>query len=193
MFFGKPSEKQKNICREKLLIDTLVLSDKQIEKYSDILEKYEPEHELTKDDYIRICKEKQANSSSEFRYSHYGFSSEITLDKPQLVFFSVPYSNGWTAEVNGKKADVEKVSYGFMAVRADTGTNEIVFRYRTPGLTSGTIVTIVGILLLTGYLIINRIFFKNDYGNRHTHFYCYDSFSEPAASRKYCENLLGKD
>lgn len=189
----KDAEKQKNICREKLLIDTLVLSDKQIEKYSDILEKYEPEHELTKDDYIRICKEKQTNSSSKFRYSHHGFSSEITLDKPQLVFFSVPYSNGWTAEVNGKKADVEKVSYGFMAVRADTGTNEIVFRYRTPGLTSGTIVTIVGILLLTGYLIINRIFFKNDDGNRHTHFYCYDSFSEPAASRKYCENLLGKD
>lgn len=189
----KDAEKQKNICREKLLIDTLVLSDKQIEKYSDILEKYEPEHELTKDDYIRICKEKQANSSSEFRYSHYGFSSEITLDKPQLIFFSVPYSNGWTAEVNGKKADVEKVSYGFMAVRADEGTNKIVFRYRTPGLTAGIIVTIAGILLLAGYLIISRIFFKNSGEKKHTHFYCYDSCSGTSASRRYCENLIGKD
>lgn len=190
---ARDAEKQKNICREKLLIDALVLSDKQIEKYSDILEKYEPEHELTKDDYIRICKEKQAISSSAFSYDHHGFSSEITLDKPQLVFFSVPYSDGWTAEVNGKKTDVEKVSYGFMAVRADEGTNEIVFRYRTPGLTAGIIVTIAGILLLAGYLIISRIFFKNSGEKKHTHFYCYDSCSGTSASRRYCENLIGKD
>lgn len=189
----KDAGKKKNIDREKLLIEALVLSDKQIEKYSDILTEYDRNEELTQNDYIRICEKKQENSSSEFNYNHHGFRSEINLDKPQLVFFSVPYSEGWTAEVNGKAADVEKVSYGFMAVKADAGENEIVFRYRTPGLTAGTIITIIGILLLIGYLIINRIFFKNDGGDRHTHFYGYDSCIEFHASQKYCEKLLRKD
>lgn len=189
----KDAGKKKNIDREKLLIEALVLSDKQIGKYSDILTEYDRNEELTQNDYIRICEKKQENSSSEFNYNHHGFRSEINLDKPQLVFFSVPYSEGWTAEVNGKAADVEKVSYGFMAVKADAGENEIVFRYRTPGLTAGTIITIIGILLLIGYLIINRIFFKNDGGDRHTHFYGYDSCIEFHASQKYCEKLLRKD
>lgn len=189
----KDAGKKKNIDREKLLIEALVLSDKQIEKYSDILTEYDRNEELTQNDYIRICEKKQENSSSEFNYNHHGFRSEINLDKPQLVFFSIPYSEGWTAEVNGKAADVEKVSYGFMAVKADAGENEIVFRYRTPGLTAGTIITIIGILLLIGYLIINRIFFKNDGGDRHTHFYGYDSCIEFHASQKYCEKLLRKD
>lgn len=187
------AEKKSNSAREKLLIDSLVLTDKQIEKYSDILTEYDYSKELTEDDYIRICREKQQNASSEFSFDHHGFRSEITLNSPQLVFFSVPYSEGWTAEVNGKSADVEKVSYGFMAVRADAGENNIVFRYRTPGLTAGIIITIIGIAILASYIIICRIFFRkhDDYG--HTHFYGYDSYSKPQASQKYCINLLGKD
>lgn len=187
------AEKKSNSAREKLLIDSLVLTDKQIEKYSDILTEYDYSKELTEDDYIRICREKQQNASSEFSFDHHGFRSEITLDSPQLVFFSVPYSEGWTAEVNGKSADVEKVSYGFMAVQADAGENNIVFRYRTPGLTAGIIITIIGIAILASYIIICRIFFRknDDYG--HTHFYGYDSYSKPQASQKYCINLLGKD
>ncbi len=189
----KDAEKKSNSAREKLLIDSLVLSDKQIKKYSDILTEYDYSKELTEDDYIRICREKQQNSSSEFCFDHHSFRSEITLNTPQLVFFSVPYSDGWTAEVNGKSADVEKVSYGFMAVRADAGENSIVFRYRTPGLTAGIIITIVGIALLAGYLIINLIFFRKNNYCGHTHFYDYDSYSKPQASQKYCRNLLRKD
>ncbi len=188
----KNAEKKTNSSREKLLISTLVLNENQIEKYSDILTEYNGSNDLTKDDYIRICKEKQQNSSSKFSYDHHGFRSEINLDKPQLVFFSVPYSDGWRAEVNGKAADVEKVSYGFMAVKAYAGENEIIFRYRTPGLTAGIIITAVGILLLVGYIIICHIFFKGiDPG--HTHFYDYNPYTAHAASKKYCESRLGKD
>lgn len=51
--------------------------------------------------------------------------------------FSVPYEEGWSATVNGKPAEVEKVSVGFMAVKVPAGTSQIRFNYRTPGLTLG--------------------------------------------------------
>lgn len=189
------AKKKNNSEREKTLINALVLSDEQIEKYSGILTEYDNNGTLSKQDYISSCKEKQKNASSSFSYDHHGFKSEINLEKPQLVFFSVPYSDGWEAYVNGRKTDVEKVSYGFMAVKADAGDNEIVFSYKTPGLKTGIIITISGIMLLAGYIIICRILKKKDKNNSagHTRFYDYTSCHKVSASQEYCRKLSGKE
>ena len=58
----------------------------------------------------------------------------MKLDSRNLVFFSVPYDEGWTATVNGKPVDVEEVDNGLMAVPAEAGDNTIEFHYETPGL-----------------------------------------------------------
>lgn len=189
------AKKKSDSEREKSLINTLVLNDKQIEKYSGILTEYDNNETLSKQDYISSCKEKQKTASSSFSYDHHGFKSEINLEKPQLVFFSVPYSDGWEAYVNGRKTDVEKVSYGFMAVKADEGDNEIVFSYKTPGLTTGIIITISGIMLLAGYIVICRILKKKDNNNSagHTRFYDYASCHKVSASQEYCRRLSGKE
>lgn len=178
--------------REKLLMKSLVLDDEQIEKYSDILT-YASQNDssnLGKSDYIRFCQEKQQNCSSSFKYDSYGFEAEITLDKPQLVFFSVPYSEGWTAEVNGSPVDVEKVSYGFMAVKADAGVNTITFSYKTPWLTLGIIISITGALILAAYVLICRFTKKCSDTFTHTHFYDYPSEEKISASENYMENFF---
>lgn len=180
--------------REKTLIHSLVLNDGQAEKYGDILEKSDISDvsSLTKKDYEKICTERQNNSSSSFKYDSKGFESEITLEKPSLVFYSVPYSDGWTAEVNGKPVDVEKVSYGFMAVKADAGNNKIVFHYRTPALTAGMIITFSGIAGLAVYMIICRkVRRKNEYFNM-SHSYDYTSCHKIKAHTQYCDSLTEK-
>lgn len=159
--------------RERLLLRSLVLTGEQAEKYSDILTDRSNDTAPGKSDYEALCREKQAAASSSFSFSSDRFEAEISLDRPGLVFFSVPYSDGWTAEVNGKKADVERVSYGFMAVRADAGDNTIVFRYRTPGLTAGLLITAAGIVLLAAYLIIFR---KKSPESVRKYCYDYDSY-----------------
>ena len=187
-FTEKELESQSAVIREKSLIRSIVLSDKQAEKYGDILEKdnISDISSMTKLDYEEICREKQEKQSSAFRYDSKGFESEITLEKPSLVFYSVPYSSGWSAEVNGKPVDVEKVSYGFMAVKADAGKNKIIFRYRTPGLTAGMIITFSGIAILLIYIVICHKFRrKNDYYNI-SHFYDYNSCHTIKAHNHYC-------
>lgn len=173
---GKEMEEKGKATRERILIKALVLDDEQIEKYSDILTEVPDASKstLTKGSYITWCREKQENASSEFSYDSKGFRSKITLEKPELVFFSVPYSDGWSAEVNGRPAEVEKVSYGFMAVRADAGENEIVFRYRTPGLIPGLIIGALGLLILIAYLLITRKMKPDD---KYPTKYCYDGTS----------------
>lgn len=180
--------------REKFLIDSLILSDEQIEKYSDIMEE-SPKAKyamLSKDDYAEACLQKQQNCSKSFRFDSNGFESLIDLDKPQLVFFSVPYSDGWSAEVNGRAVDVEKVSCGFMAVRAEEGENTIVFHYETPGLKVGWIMTISGAVLLAIYLIVCRFTDRKLRFSRFRHCYEYESCSGIKAHENYLNSLINR-
>lgn len=177
--------------REKILMSTLILNNEQIEKYSDIMTEAESTvFGSNKDDYVRACLQKRRNCSESFTFDSKGFQSEITLDKPQLVFFSVPYSNGWTAEVNGQPAEVEKVSYGFMAVRAEEGSNTITFRYQTPGLKTGIVISAAGAASLIILLIIFRFTDKKQRLSKVSHSYDYDSCQKITAAEIYVRGCV---
>ncbi|MEE1279649.1 MAG: YfhO family protein [Oscillospiraceae bacterium] len=147
--------------RARLMLQAICLSDEQIEKYG----KYMVEHDRidsflsqsTMQEDTALLKENCADS---FIVTNKGFESSITLDKPNLVFYSVPYDDGWSATVNGKKVDLERVNSGFVAVLCDAGENEIVFTYTTPGLYVGIIISIISFVLLLGYLIIVLLYRK---------------------------------
>lgn len=181
--------------REKLLIKALTLSDEQIEKYGGFMEEMsrEQQNNITPSDYEAYCRQKQQNCADSFSYDSYGFETDITLDKPQLVFFSVPYSEGWTAEVNGKPADVERVSYGFMAVKADAGTNNIVFHYRTPGLREGVYISLAALAILIAYLFICRYTDKKRRGCKLSHSYEYNSLQKIPAHEVYVNSFKNND
>lgn len=185
------AEKHTESAREKPLIKALILNDEQTEKYSDILtESGENIWNMTESDYEEACLEKQSKCSDKFTWDSHGFESEITLDKPELVFFSVPYSKGWTAEVNGEPVDVEKVSYGFMAVPAGEGENTITFKYSTPGFREGMYISAASLLALIIYLIICRLNDRKTKINRFNHFYDYNSCHKITASELYTRNCF---
>ena len=88
----------------------------------------------------------------------HGFTSTVSLDKKNYVFYAVPYEEGWTAYVDGKKVDIERVNVGFMAVLVGEGEHTVRFEYMTPGLETGLIVTIVGFVLLVIYMAAFSIY-----------------------------------
>ena len=186
------ADDKSKLKREKLMMKSLVLSEEQAEKYGDILTEYDPESTvgLTKASYEDFCREKQLCAARSFTYDSHGFTSEIDLDKPQLVFFSVPYSKGWTAEVNGRKADIERVNEGFMAVRAEKGSNTIVFRYSTPYLREGIIISCVSAAVLALYVLIFRR--KRGKGDFYDigRCYGYNSCEKIKAAQEYCDSLF---
>lgn len=101
-----------------------------------------------------------------FEWDSYGFSATIDSASKQVVFFSVPYdvgefagipTGGWSAKVNGKSVDINKVFYGFMAVEVPAGEGiSIEFEYSTPGRMIGLIASVIGVLLLVAYLLYFR-------------------------------------
>ncbi len=178
--------------RERSLLRALVISEEDAEKYGDVITKlpYTMTVRLGEEDYLNDCKEKQQNCCSDFKYDSEGFNAKINLEQSKLVFFSVPYDDGWTAYVNGKPADIVKANYGFMAVKCDVGENEITFEYETPGLKCGLIISVTGIAILCGYLIIFRK--KKCKTAKCSHYYDYDKTVSCKAEYEYTQKLLDK-
>ncbi|MBR5372610.1 MAG: YfhO family protein [Oscillospiraceae bacterium] len=143
------------LVKEKTMLKAVGLNEDQVAKYGDMLTEISDAEKYLMDEgeYIDFCLDCTDDACDTFTYDSYGFRATITLDQPKLVFFSVPYESGWTAEVNGAPAEAERVSYGFMAVFCDAGENEIRFHYRTPGLRVGLMISAAAVIAFGLYLL----------------------------------------
>ena len=151
---GKISEKKKS----NALMHSVLLTEEQAEKYSDILENAEiSDSMLTKKTYLSDCEKRRNSSCSEFSTSTNGFTARIKTDRKSLVFFSVPFDKGFTAYVNGVKTDIEKVDNGFMAVVVPEGESDIKFSYVTYGLETGIKISAAAFLIILLYTLIHLI------------------------------------
>ena len=79
------------------------------------------------------------------------YAVTIRADAPKYAFFSIPNDSGWSAAVNGEKAEIVDVC-GFMAVRIDAGENRIEFRYKVPGLAAGIVISLAGFAAAAAYI-----------------------------------------
>lgn len=112
----------------------VILNEEQINKYSSLF--------LTEAAYI----------SNTFKFDKNGFTSNINSNNETLAIYQIPYDEGFTAKINGKPVDIEKVNNGFIGVKINKGTNFIEFKYMTPGLKEGLLISLVALLLTTIYL-----------------------------------------
>ena len=140
--------------RSNLLMRALVLEDEDVAQYGKYLTELPDAmlDDLHYDSYTQDCADRRAHSCSVFQMNNAGFHAEITLDKANLVFFSVPYDDGFTAYVNGEKADILQVDEGLMAVLCPAGASSIDFVYQAAGLSASRVVTAVSIPVWVVYV-----------------------------------------
>ena len=140
--------------RSNLLMRALVLTDEDVAQYGKYLTELSEDmlNDLHYDSYTQDCSDRRAHSCSVFQMNNAGFHAEITLDKTNLVFFSVPYDDGFTAYVNGEKTDILQVDEGLMAVLCPAGASSIDFVYQAAGLSASRVVTAVAIPVWVVYV-----------------------------------------
>ena len=149
--------------RENSMLTAIVLDEDQEFRYGNLLTEadFTTLHSVTNFDIPAVADARSSNSAYYFSHDNHGFTAKIKTTKPNLVFFSVPYEDGWTATVNGEPVQVEEVNVGFMAVAVNAGESEIRFTYTTPGLYYGILISCLSMVVFMSYLLINRFLAYN--------------------------------
>ena len=159
------TEKEYYDCEEDdrhlLLLKAMVVKDEDSAKTSEIMTHADDLTKMTYDvpSYKSDCNTLKGHACQQFEYGKESFHAQITTPadgKDKLVFFSVPYESGWSATVNGEPAEIQVVNVGFMAVKVPAGSMSMIdFRYKTPGLLKGALVTAVAIVLYIIYIVVS--------------------------------------
>lgn len=176
--------------KTEAILKSMVLSDEDILKFSNLTgyskkdtdtiakdKKAKPANKKfkskTKDflygryNYFDDCKRLAEKSCDSFEYNNEGFTAEINnTGKENLLFFSIPYTEGWTAFVNGKESEIVKSNFGFMSVLVEGNKkSKIVFKYNPPGFRIGIIITAVCgtifVMYVSAFVLLKKLKRKN--------------------------------
>ena len=110
-------------------------------------------------DLAELVSERKENVCSYFTGTSDGFTAEISLEKDNIVFFSIPNDVGWEITVNGEPANIVDVNYGLMGICCTVGNNVISATYKIKGMNLGAMVSIISFSLWGLQEILRVIFF----------------------------------
>jgi len=84
-------------------------------------------------------------------------TADLGTSQSGLAFFSVAYTRGWSATVDGAEAPVLRADTAFMAVELEgEGEHEIVLTYATPGLKEGALISVLGLVAFVAVTMVRR-------------------------------------
>lgn len=103
----------------------------------------------------------QQNSADNISFEGNMVSCTADLSEgSRYLYLMVPYSDGWSATVDGEPAQTVQANYGFTAISLPAGEHQIQMRYETPGLRIGAYLTVLGFAVTCVYLGVDRVIRK---------------------------------
>lgn len=83
-------------------------------------------------------------------------SGTIHTEENKFLCFSIPYSDGWKAYVNGKEVELYRANIMYMGLPLEKGKHTIQLVYSTPYLKQGVIISGIGIISFLGIIYYER-------------------------------------
>ena len=131
---------------------------------------------VKKQNTITKLKKLQKNALKDIEYKDNHFEGIFRNKKEQMACITIPYSDGWSAKVDGKSVKVYRANGMFMGVLMKSGKHKIELNYVTPGLKMGAAVSVAGwlaflilALLRRRYVIeLRRKIYRNEQGKGKT-------------------------
>jgi len=136
-----------------VMLNNVVFDDSDAEEMGNLLKHGDARHGS---DLVTAVANRRQCVAAGFNGTSRGFSATVDLPSDKLMFFSVPYSNGFTATIDGEETPIYKANLCMMSIKVPEGKHEIVFDYFPEGLTLGLWVSLIGLLLLGAIIWCDR-------------------------------------
>lgn len=95
---------------------------------------------------------KKSLKITKFREDH--INGEVTTSSPNVLFFSIPYDEGWKAMVNGKESKIHRVNCGFVGLLLPAGKNTVDLKFTPRYMKEGGIITLIALIAFGGLLFL---------------------------------------
>jgi uncharacterized membrane protein YfhO len=100
--------------------------------------------------------ELRKGSLQNIKESNNRIEGDVDLTQKGIMVLSIPYSRGWSAIVDGEKANLLKANVMYSALELPEGEHHITLTYRTPYLLEGFIISMVSLFLFIGITVALR-------------------------------------
>lgn len=153
------SNMKKGELTDRLLVKDLILTEEQVAQYGKYMQEdmHADKETMSDSEFARNCAKRRASACSEFEFINEGFTARINLPSDNLVFFSVPYDEGFTAQVDGTETVVEKVDGGLMAILVPAGDHHITFTYVPKGFKTCCMISLIAAILAAALAIYRNV------------------------------------
>ena len=81
-------------------------------------------------------------------YDTTSLTGHINVLEDGLLFMTIPYAEGWKAEVDGEEAEIVPVQDALMGIRLAKGSHDITLRYTPAGFREGLIISAVSVFFI---------------------------------------------
>ncbi len=132
--------------KQSLLLNTIVL-DKAILPTKDYIKEYKSlTNNITN----------QRDTLSNLIFTSNTISSIINSKKSQILFFSIPFDNGWSLSIDGENTKLNIVFEGLMGTFISEGIHSIKLKFEDSKKSTGIIISLVSLLLyLVGFIFLS--------------------------------------
>lgn len=91
-------------------------------------------------------------------FSENKITGTVNMPAPGVLFFSIPFDEGWHIYVNGREAQPERINIGFTGLFLDKGEYNINLEFKAPFLRIGSIISFIALIIYVGlfYYYFNR-------------------------------------
>ena len=89
-------------------------------------------------------------------YNDTSIKGTISAKENCYLYSSIPYDDGWSVYVDGKKAETFEIGGTLLAIELTPGNHQIEYKYTPSGFVYGIAITAVTALGLCGYYIFTK-------------------------------------
>lgn len=152
--FRKMSIVQKDIANYR----SFVIKNDEKAKYSTLTETKDSLQTILLDDYKKLIDERKADTLQMTSHNETHFEGNINLNRSKLLFLTIPFDKGWKAEVDGKPANINLVTFGMSGILLNKGKHQVKVYYEAPYFKLGSMISGISILLYG--LLIGFIYYR---------------------------------
>ena len=150
---GTHHQPMKGEALAKTLLAAVTLENEVLDRFTPALDRLDV-HNIP--DWETSAKRLKANACDRFTATQTGFTAHIVAKEAGMLVFTIPYDKGFSATVDGQKAEIIPCDVSFMGVWVEPGEHEIEFTYRTRMLGLGAAMSAMAAAVLAGYVMLVR-------------------------------------